>query len=122
MRGSHVVHPRTPPFMIHFAKNVSAIWLPSENEWYKAAHYDPSKGGTGGLLAACHAKQHRHHQNVANHNLSAGLCLSPALCGGGAKFAGPWRLDAEESNRRKPQPPEDGTTLWFKSCVVMNPG
>lgn len=24
------------------------VWIPSENEWYKAAYYDPTKGGTGG--------------------------------------------------------------------------
>jgi formylglycine-generating enzyme required for sulfatase activity len=30
-------------------KNVSAtVWLPSEDEWYKAAYYDPSKDDTGG--------------------------------------------------------------------------
>ena len=30
-------------------KNVGAtVWLPSENEWYKAAYYDPNKGGAGG--------------------------------------------------------------------------
>ena len=23
-------------------------WIPSENEWYKAAYYDATKGGTGG--------------------------------------------------------------------------
>ena len=23
-------------------------WIPSQNEWYKAAYYDPTKGGTGG--------------------------------------------------------------------------
>jgi formylglycine-generating enzyme len=29
-------------------KNVGAtIYLPSENEWYKAAYYDPNKGGVG---------------------------------------------------------------------------
>jgi formylglycine-generating enzyme len=29
-------------------KNVSAtVWIPSENEWYKAAYYDPNKGGVG---------------------------------------------------------------------------
>ncbi len=29
-------------------KNVGAtVWLPSENEWYKAAYYDPNKGGAG---------------------------------------------------------------------------
>ncbi|QTN31198.1 SUMF1/EgtB/PvdO family nonheme iron enzyme [Akkermansiaceae bacterium] len=30
------------------SKNVGAtVWLPSENEWYKAAYYDPNKGGPG---------------------------------------------------------------------------
>ena len=30
-------------------KNAGARWwIPSENEWYKAAYYDPAKGGTGG--------------------------------------------------------------------------
>lgn len=30
-------------------KNVGAtVWIPSENEWYKAAYYDPTKNGTGG--------------------------------------------------------------------------
>jgi uncharacterized repeat protein (TIGR02543 family) len=24
------------------------VWIPSENEWYKAAYYDATKGGTGG--------------------------------------------------------------------------
>ena len=29
-------------------KNVGAkVWIPSEDEWYKAAYYDPSKGGAG---------------------------------------------------------------------------
>lgn len=29
-------------------KNATAtVWLPSENEWYKAAYYDPNKGGAG---------------------------------------------------------------------------
>lgn len=29
-------------------KNVGAtVWLPSESEWYKAAYYDPNKGGVG---------------------------------------------------------------------------
>ncbi len=26
----------------------ASFWLPSENEWYKAAYYDPTKDGTGG--------------------------------------------------------------------------
>ncbi|MCX6875753.1 MAG: SUMF1/EgtB/PvdO family nonheme iron enzyme [Verrucomicrobia bacterium] len=30
-------------------KNAAAlVWIPSENEWYKAAYYDPTKDGTGG--------------------------------------------------------------------------
>ncbi|MBC8127787.1 MAG: SUMF1/EgtB/PvdO family nonheme iron enzyme [Gloeobacteraceae cyanobacterium ES-bin-144] len=29
-------------------KNSKAkVWIPSENEWYKAAYYDPNKGGAG---------------------------------------------------------------------------
>jgi formylglycine-generating enzyme len=29
-------------------KNVEAtVWIPSESEWYKAAYYDPNKGGAG---------------------------------------------------------------------------
>ena len=31
-----------------FSKNAGAkIWIPSEDEWYKAAYYDPNKGGSG---------------------------------------------------------------------------
>lgn len=26
----------------------ATIWIPSENEWYKAAYYDPNKAGVGG--------------------------------------------------------------------------
>jgi sulfatase modifying factor 1 len=35
---------------IGFTRNAGATWgIPSENEWYKAAYYDPSlNGGTGG--------------------------------------------------------------------------
>ena len=32
-----------------YTKNAGAtVWIPSENEWYKAAYYDATKGGTGG--------------------------------------------------------------------------
>ena len=35
-----------------YAKNVGAtVWIPSESEWYKAAYYDATKGGTGGYWA-----------------------------------------------------------------------
>jgi len=27
--------------------NSNSYWIPTENEWYKAAYYDPNKGGTG---------------------------------------------------------------------------
>ena len=31
-----------------YTKNAGAtVWIPSENEWYKAAYYDATKGGTG---------------------------------------------------------------------------
>ena len=31
-----------------FTKNVGAtVWIPSEDEWYKAAYYDPNKSGLG---------------------------------------------------------------------------
>jgi formylglycine-generating enzyme required for sulfatase activity len=37
-------------------KNADAkFWIPTENEWYKAAYYDPTKGGTGGYWL--HANQ-----------------------------------------------------------------
>jgi formylglycine-generating enzyme len=37
-------------------KNAGAkTWIPSENEWYKAAYYDPTKGGSGGYWL--HANQ-----------------------------------------------------------------
>lgn len=32
-----------------YTKNAGATtWIPSENEWYKAAYYDPTNGGSGG--------------------------------------------------------------------------
>ena len=37
-------------------KNADArFWIPTEDEWYKAAYYDPTKGGTGGYWR--HANQ-----------------------------------------------------------------
>ena len=33
---------------VSVSKNVGAtVWIPSENEWYKAAYYDPNQGGAG---------------------------------------------------------------------------
>ncbi len=43
-------------------RNANAhYFLPSENEYYKAAYYDPNKGGgrSGWLLAVCYGKRHR---------------------------------------------------------------
>ena len=35
-----------------YTKNAGATtWIPSEDEWYKAAYYDATKGGTGGYWA-----------------------------------------------------------------------
>jgi len=32
-----------------YTRNANAtVWIPSEDEWYKAAYYDASKGGSGG--------------------------------------------------------------------------
>jgi len=43
-------------FGVSVSKNVSATaWIPSESEWYKAAYYDPTKGGIGGYWL--HANQ-----------------------------------------------------------------
>jgi formylglycine-generating enzyme required for sulfatase activity len=36
---------------IYNANPGAKIWLPTENEWYKAAYYDPTKGGAGGYWA-----------------------------------------------------------------------
>ena len=36
MRGIYTVNPG------------ATVWIPSEDEWYKAAYYDATKGGTGG--------------------------------------------------------------------------
>ncbi|MCX6876389.1 MAG: SUMF1/EgtB/PvdO family nonheme iron enzyme [Verrucomicrobia bacterium] len=33
---------------IYMKNQNAAVWIPSENEWYKAAYYDATKGGTGG--------------------------------------------------------------------------
>ena len=32
---------------IHTKNAGATTWIPSENEWYKAAYYDPNKGGAG---------------------------------------------------------------------------
>jgi formylglycine-generating enzyme required for sulfatase activity len=35
-------------FGVSVTKNVGAtVWIPSEDEWYKAAYFDPNKGGAG---------------------------------------------------------------------------
>jgi hypothetical protein len=53
-------------------KNVSAtVWLPSEDEWYKAAYYDPSKGGTGGYWL--HATQSDTAPTVGSANLTGDI-------------------------------------------------
>lgn len=40
-------------------KNVGALyWIPSENEWYKAAYYDPTKGGSDYWLYPTRSDSH----------------------------------------------------------------
>ncbi len=49
-----------------YTKNAGATtWIPSENEWYKAAYYDATKGGSGGLLAVSDAEQHAGRQHAS---------------------------------------------------------
>jgi len=53
-------------------KNVSAnVWLPSEDEWYKAAYYDPSKGATGGYWL--HATQSDTAPTVGSANATGDI-------------------------------------------------
>lgn len=45
-RGAYTLDGATSGVSV--SKNVGAkFWIPSENEWYKAAYYDPNKGGAG---------------------------------------------------------------------------
>jgi sulfatase modifying factor 1 len=69
------------------SKNVGAkSWIPSEDEWYKAAYYDPTKfnpsNGTGGGYWR-HANQ--------SENLSSNIIGVP----GAANFCDAWPLGAE---------------------------
>ena len=41
--------PKLHAYLSTVARNAGALWfLPTENQWYKAAYYDPTKNGTGG--------------------------------------------------------------------------
>jgi formylglycine-generating enzyme len=51
-----------------FSKNVNAkYWIPTENEWYKAAYYDPTKNGSGGYWSYPTATDYI-NTNMANYN------------------------------------------------------
>ena len=51
-----------------FSKNTGAkFWIPSENEWYKAAYYDPTKNGSGGYWSYP-TKTDFINTNMANYN------------------------------------------------------
>jgi formylglycine-generating enzyme required for sulfatase activity len=50
-------------------KNVGAtVWLPSEDEWYKAAYYDPTPGAGGGDNYWLHATQSDTAPTIASAN------------------------------------------------------
>ncbi len=52
-----------------FTKSVGAtVWIPSENEWYKAAYYDPTPGAGGGDNYWLHATQ---SNTLTNNTVSA---------------------------------------------------
>lgn len=46
----------------------ATIWLPTENEWYKAAYYDPTPGAGGGDNYWLHATQ---SDTLTNNTVSA---------------------------------------------------
>lgn len=51
------------------SKNVGAtVWIPTENEWYKAAYYDPTPGAGGGDNYWHHATQSDSAPTVATAN------------------------------------------------------
>ena len=46
-------------------RNAGATYfIPSENEWYKAAYYDPTLNGGARLLGLSDEEQHRAHQHA----------------------------------------------------------
>ena len=55
-------------------KNVGAnVWLPSEDEWYKAAYYDPTPGAGGGDNYWAHATQSDTAPTVGTANSTGGI-------------------------------------------------
>jgi formylglycine-generating enzyme required for sulfatase activity len=59
-------------------KNVGAtVYLPSEDEWYKAAYYDPTAGAGGGDNYWLHATQSDTAPTVGSANFSTGAIFNP---------------------------------------------
>jgi formylglycine-generating enzyme required for sulfatase activity len=59
-------------------KNVGAtVYLPSEDEWYKAAYYDPTAGAGGGDNYWLHATQSDTAPTVGSANFSTGAISNP---------------------------------------------
>lgn len=55
-------------------KNVGAtVWLPSENEWYKAAYYDPTPGAGGGDNYWTYATQSNSAPTVGTANATGDI-------------------------------------------------
>ena len=49
--GAYLIIPEIYPDTLIVRKPGAKVFIPTENEWYKAAYYDPAKGGTGGYWA-----------------------------------------------------------------------
>ena len=65
------------PSGVNIFKNAAAkVWIPSENEWYKAAYFDPTMGGTGGYW------KYPTHSNALGGN-SVGVANSANYYAGG---------------------------------------
>jgi formylglycine-generating enzyme required for sulfatase activity len=59
-------------------RNVGAtVYLPSEDEWYKAAYYDPTAGAGGGDNYWLHATQSDTAPTVGSANFSTGAISNP---------------------------------------------
>jgi formylglycine-generating enzyme required for sulfatase activity len=59
-------------------KNVGAtVWLPSEDEWYKAAYYDPTPGAGDGDNYWTYATQSDTAPTVGSANFSTGAISNP---------------------------------------------
>ncbi len=59
--GSYTLNGKTSGAdLLTVTRNANAVWaIPTEDEWYKAAYYDPDKPGGARLLGLRHANRYR---------------------------------------------------------------